>query len=221
MGATMTSSATDATANPAVKATTRTSAPRRSNKGRLPACGCRAMRSRGFTLVEILVVVVIMAVVISLAVLSIGVTGRDSQLDEESRRIAGLVDLLHDRALLEGRDFGLRIEHTAYEFVVYDPDRDRWMPLNQEQEFRHRTLPKGLSFQLELDSQVVVLKPIDRNLAGDDPPPGPQVAVAASGEGTPFRLTLLRDGTAAKASVNGDAMGKVSRVASDQPEKPS
>ena len=66
------------------------------------------MRSKGFTLVEILVVVVIMAVVISLAVLSIGVTGRDSQLDEESRRIEGLVDLLHERALLEGRDFGMR-----------------------------------------------------------------------------------------------------------------
>jgi prepilin-type N-terminal cleavage/methylation domain-containing protein len=64
------------------------------------------MRSKGFTLVEILVVVVIMAVVISLAVLSIGVTGRDAQLDEESRRIEGLVGLLHERALLEGRDFG-------------------------------------------------------------------------------------------------------------------
>ena len=91
------------------------------------------MRSRGFTLVEILVVVVIMAVVISLAVLSIGVTGRDSQLDEESRRIEGLVDILHERALLEGRDFGLRIEPTAYEFVVYDPNRDRWLTLNDEQ----------------------------------------------------------------------------------------
>ncbi|MGO9038995.1 MAG: prepilin-type N-terminal cleavage/methylation domain-containing protein, partial [Steroidobacteraceae bacterium] len=67
------------------------------------------MRSKGFTLVEILVVVVIMAVVISLAVLSIGVSGRDSQLDEESRRIEGLVDLLHERAVLEGRDFGLLI----------------------------------------------------------------------------------------------------------------
>ena len=67
------------------------------------------MRSKGFTLVEILVVVVIMAIVISLAVLSIGVTGRDSQLDEESRRIEGLLGLLHERALLEGRDFGLRI----------------------------------------------------------------------------------------------------------------
>ena len=60
--------------------------------------------SKGFTLVEILVVLVIMAVVIALAVLSISITGRDSQLDEESRRIRGLVDLLHERALLEGRD---------------------------------------------------------------------------------------------------------------------
>ncbi len=176
------------------------------------------MRNKGFTLVEILVVIVIIAIMVSLAVLSIGVTGRDSQLDEESRRIAGLVDLLHDRALLEGRDFGLRIEPAAYEFVVYDPDRDRWLPLNQEQEFRHRDLPKGLSFQLELDSQVVVIKPIDRNLAGDDPPPGPQLAIAASGEGTPFRLTLLRDGTTATASVDGDAMGKIKQVSSDRPD---
>ncbi len=43
------------------------------------------------------------------------------------------------------------------------------------------------------------------------PPPGPQLAIAASGEGTPFRLTLLRDGSTAKASVNGDALGKLTR----------
>jgi general secretion pathway protein H len=177
------------------------------------------MRSGGFTLVEILVVVVIMAVVISLAILSVGTTGRDTQMDEESRRIEGLLGLLHERALLEGRDFGLRIEPSAYEFVVYEPRRDRWTPLDQEREFRHRDLPKGLSFQLELDSQIVVIKPIDRSLTSDEPPPAPQVAVAASGEGTPFRLTLLRAGTTAKASVNGDALGKVSRVGSDQPEK--
>jgi len=38
------------------------------------------MRSKGFTLVEILVVVVIMAFVISVAVLSVGTAGRDSLL---------------------------------------------------------------------------------------------------------------------------------------------
>jgi general secretion pathway protein H len=176
------------------------------------------MRSKGFTLVEILVVVVIMAIVISLAVLSIGTTGRDSQLDEESRRIEGLVGLLHERALLEGRDFGLRIEPAAYEFVVYDARRDRWMKLDQEHEFRHRDLPKGMSFRLELDSQVVVIKPVDRKLKSDAAP-GPQLAIAASGEGTPFRLTLLRDGTPSQASVDGDALGKITRVSSDQREK--
>ncbi len=177
------------------------------------------MRSKGFTLVEILVVVVIVAIMVSLAVLSIGVTGRDSQLDEESRRIEGLVGLLHERALFEGRDFGLRIEPSAYEFVVYEPRRERWMPLDQEHEFRRRNLPKGLSFQLELDSQIVVIKDLDRAVASDKARPGPQLAIAASGEGTPFRLTLLRDGTQAKASVQGDALGKLTRTSSDQREK--
>jgi general secretion pathway protein H len=178
------------------------------------------MRSKGFTLVEILVVIVIMAVVISIAVLSVSTTGRDSQLDEESRRIEGLVGLLHERALLEGRDFGLRIEPAAYEFVVYDPRRDRWMMLDQEREFRHRDLPKGITFQLQLDSQTVVIKAIDRNLSSGDLP-NPQVAIAASGEGTPFRLTLQRDATQAKASVDGDALGKVSRENSNKVEKRS
>jgi hypothetical protein len=64
-----------------------------------------------------------------------------------------------------------------------------------------------------------VLKVIDRNLPSDQAPPNPQVAIAASGEGTPFRLTLSRDETKAKASVDGDALGKVSLENSAQPEK--
>jgi general secretion pathway protein H len=179
------------------------------------------MRSRGFTLVEILVVVVIMAVVISLAVLSIGVTGRDTQLDEESRRIEGLVDLLHERALLEGRDFGILVEPAGYEFLVYDTTRSLWRPFNDEHEFRHRELPKGVTFQLELDSQVVVLKPIDRKGASDGAPPAPQVAIAASGEATPFRLTLKREATRAQASVAGTALGKTTVENSNKPEKRS
>jgi general secretion pathway protein H len=172
------------------------------------------MRSKGFTLVEILVVVVIMAVVISLAVLSIGVTGRDNQLDQEGRRVEALIDLLHERAVLEGRDFGVIIQPNAYDFLVYDTIRDQWLKFDEENEYRHRDLPKGVSFQLQLDQQTVVLKAPDKALSGG-PLQQPQLAIAASGEGTPFRLILVRDATQAQAAVNGDAFGKVSLETSD------
>src|SRR5438552_17139519 len=135
----------------------------------------RARCARGFSLVEILVVVVIMAIVISMTVLSVGVTGRDNQLDQETRRIEGLIDLLHERAVLEGRDFGVRIEPSSYEFTVYDNSRDRWLKFDQEGSYRRRELPKGLSFQLQLDSQTVVLKAVDRSFKSDAPSSRPQL----------------------------------------------
>lgn len=178
------------------------------------------IRSRGFTLVEILVVMVIIAIIVSMTVLSMGTTGRDTQLDQESRRIQALVDLLHERAVLEGRDFGMRIEPTAYEFLYFDTFRNRWTTLQRENEFRHRDLPKGLAFGLELDAHVVVIKPVDRTLSADQAP-APQLAIAASGEGTPFRLSVLRAATAAKAVVNGDAMGKITQQNSSRQDKRS
>jgi hypothetical protein len=77
-----------------------------------------------------------------------------------------------------------------------------------------------MSFQLQLDQQTVVLNAVDKSLSGG-PPPAPQLAIAASGEGTPFRLILHRDTTQAQAAVNGDALGKISLETSDhaQPAK--
>ncbi len=170
----------------------------------------------GFTLIEILVVLVIITIVISFAVLSIGVTGRDGALDEESRRIEGLLGLLQERAVLEGRDFGMLIEPTTYQFVVYQSRRQRWESFDAEREFRRRELPKGLSFELMLDSRLIVLRPKIERIKSDAPLTAPQLIIAASGEGTPFRLTLLREGSPNKASVNADTLGKITVDSSDK-----
>ena len=50
----------------------------------------RRTNSRGFTLVEILVVMVIIATVVSIAMLSISVVGDDRELDRERIRFASL-----------------------------------------------------------------------------------------------------------------------------------
>jgi general secretion pathway protein H len=170
----------------------------------------------GFTLIEILVVLVIIAIVISFAVLSIGVTGRDAALDEESRRIEGLLGLLQERAVLEGRDFGLLVEPTTYQFVVFQSRRDRWEKFDDEREFRRRELPQGLSFELTLDSRVVVLKAQSARIKSDAPLTAPQLIVAASGDGTPFKLTLVRAGSTNRASVNADTLGKITVETSDK-----
>jgi hypothetical protein len=76
---------------------------------------------------------------------------------------------------------------------------------------RHRDLPKGVTFQLELDSQVVVLKPIDRNLSERSTPQ----SGAAGGHRRQRRRHAVsadaaaRDQTNAQASVDGDALGKI------------
>ena len=129
------------------------------------------MRAKGFTLIEILVVLVIVGVMISLVTISIGTTGRDNQLDEETRRIEALLSLLHDRAVLEGRDFGMKIQPAAYEFMVFDNRRQLWLHFDDENQYRSRTLPPGLSFQLQLDSQQIVLKQVDSTFKKDEPPP--------------------------------------------------
>jgi general secretion pathway protein H len=205
------------------RATTRISAPPRSIKNSGTLRGCTGAPTScdggGFTLIEILVVLVIIAIAISFAVLSIGVTGRDRELDEESRRIEGLIGLLQERAVLEGRDFGLLVEPTRYQFVVFQSRRQRWESFDQEREFRRRDLPKGLSFELSLDGRLAVLHAPDEQLKSDAPQTAPQLIIAASGEGTPFRLTLLRAGTESRATVSADAFGRLKVDNSDQSVK--
>ena len=53
----------------------------------------RKCESKGFTLIELLVVIVLLGIVSSFAVLSLNITGLDSELNEEARKIHALIIL--------------------------------------------------------------------------------------------------------------------------------
>jgi general secretion pathway protein H len=148
-------------------------------------------RQRGFTLLEIVVVVLIIAVLATVAVLRLpDIGGGGRELDEEMRRLTALIELAGEDAILEGRDLGLRIDDDRYAFYAFDHDLQAWQALPEE--LRERLLPEGITLDLVLEGRPVTLEPAEAGgeAGGAEPSPVPQVLILSSGESTPFQLTM-------------------------------
>ena len=161
-------------------------------------------RVRGFTLVEILVVVTIIAVVTAGIVLSVSVTGRDRDLERESDRLLALFNYVREQAELQTREFGIMFQDDGYEFLTYDTRRDTWRSVFEDDALRARRLPDGLGFRLSVDARPVVL-----NRPKDAKDKTPQVMIFSNGDLSTFTATLEREGGVRSVTLTQDSSGKV------------
>ena len=112
---------------------------------------------RGFTLIEIMVVVVIAGIISSIVIMSMGVLGDDRNLQREVYRMGSVVELAADEATLQGRDFGLEFLRTGYRFVEHDPFTNRWAEIIGDEILRPRQLPEDFEIEIIIEDRRVQL----------------------------------------------------------------
>jgi general secretion pathway protein H len=116
-------------------------------------------RVTGFTLLEILVVVVIIGIIVSMAMLSVNMLGRDTEVEDQAKRFWAVLQQTQEETELQSLNVGVFISAEAYEFLRFDQRQNLWIPISDDKLYATRRLPEGLRFRLWLDSREVVLKP--------------------------------------------------------------
>ncbi|MGB0835313.1 MAG: type II secretion system minor pseudopilin GspH [Psychrobium sp.] len=161
-----------------------------------------AARQQGFTLIEVLIVVLIMGLATSFVVMSVSGNSHKEQVKRAALKMAALSNIALDQAVLSGRDYGVVFARDKYHFV--ELVEQRWQPaqdeLLQEQELQDifieaevegfRWLPDQEDFS---SSALFTEREVDQEQDEKEKPHIPQLLILSSGEMTPFRLTFAVD----------------------------
>lgn len=176
-----------------------------------------ARNSRGFSLLELLVVVAIIGIFTGVAVLSLGITGRDRQIQQEAFRLKSLLALVREQALMQSRDYGVQFTDTGYRFYTYDYQQALWIEPVGDNLLKAHDLRRPLSLSLLVEGRQLTLG----TAAGQtDTTPGAAAAAPQTAQtsldsgilGSPD--AAMPDGVTSGSggSANGGNAGTVQRV---------
>ncbi len=150
----------------------------------------------GFTLIEVLVVIIIVSVLAGVTVLSFDINSPARTLEREAQRLRFILVTAAEQALLQGAEYGLRLSKEEYRVLKFDVQEKQWrqsgLPI-----FQLHRLPASVDLVLEVENRLF----IPAEAAGtdmrsekkqDNETPGtmPHILMFSSGELTPFDIYL-------------------------------
>lgn len=176
----------------------------------------------GFTLIEIMLVLVIIGVMVGLVAISLGANPA-SQVDREGKRLLALLTEASEEAVSQGWEIALAIsgdgegEGTEYQLMLLDVDEQAWRV--PEQGTTKKTLwsrfaaDEDIRFELELEGQQLSAQQLDslarvRSLDTAESL-RPSILMLSSGEITPFILTLSYRDTEYRVRLSSDGVSGV------------
>lgn len=131
-------------------------------------------RCRGFTLLELMVVIALMGIVLGAVGLATGQSpGRQAR--QEAGQLLQLIQQLREQAVMEGREYGVRLARSEYQVFRLEPQG--WRSAGSV-----HALPEGLQMRLEQEG---------RRLSFDGAIAVPQLLMLSSDEISQFVLSFV------------------------------
>ncbi len=187
-------------------------------------------RQNGFTLLELLVVVVIVAILFTYTTLAIRSDTPEEIIKKEAQRMERLVQLALEEAILRGEEYGIEIFLDGYRFLRFDVTENRWLPLSDDKILRQRELPLEMELEMNLEDTEIVIElasepmseqELDLNIDNDendeDEKAKPQIFLLSSGEITPefdvrFYILGIEDSYFVTGAFDGELKTELSEL---------
>ena len=193
-----------------------------------PPISERHNKQCGFTLLELLVVVVIVSILFTYTTLAIRSDSPEDIIKKEALRLERLVELALEESILRGEEYGIEVYPDGYRFLRFT--ETQWLPLSDDRILHERELPLEMEMEMSLEETEIVIEPaankmsdqdIDLELDDDEDDEKnkkakPQIFLLSSGEITPeFEVRLYILGVETSYFVKGIFDGTLTTEISD------
>jgi general secretion pathway protein H len=184
-------------------------------------------RENGFTLLELLVVVVIVAILFTYTTLAIRSDSPADIIKKEAQRMERLVQLALEESILRGEEYGIEIYLDGYRFLRFT--ENQWQPLSGDKILRERELPLEMELEMRLEETEIVIdlasepmteQKMNLDAESDDEEKDteevkPQIYLLSSGEITPefdvrFHITGVETSYFVKGFFDGSVKTEIS-----------
>lgn len=146
------------------------------------------IRQRGFTLLELLVVLVIVGIMLGFVTLNALPSGRQA-LQNEAQRIALLLQLARDEAIVRNRPVAFEVDQYRYRFWILD-ENNVWQPIDKDDMLREREFQRA-PVNVAIDPPMMGQNNVPRIVFGREPVDKPFVLSLSIGEAT---VSIRADG---------------------------
>ena len=174
----------------------------------------------GFTLLELMIVIVIVAILFSFATLTIRSNSPEDLIKEEAHRLHRLIQLALEEAVLKNTEYGLEFKSNSYRFLTYTGDQ--WQVISNDKLLRERELPEDMEIELAIEQTDIIIGDTtetsneDSDEEDEEKKAKPQVFLLSSEEITPeFSVRFTLRGIETSYIVTGTIDGKNKVKASD------